>query len=143
MMIRLLAFICHANESLSFTKGMFDTDEPDLWDKDLTGAIKLWIDMGQPDDRRILKACGRADRVYVYSYASHSHIWWNQIHSKLVRARNLTVINIPETSVKPLTKLAQRSMQLQCTIQDGHIWLADGIETLQIERTILQERVTK
>jgi uncharacterized protein YaeQ len=137
VMMRLFAFARHAHEALVFTKGMFDADEPDLWQKDLTGVIKLWIDVGQPDERRILKACGRSEQVYVYSYANHSHIWWNQISSKLNRAKNLTVINIMEASRKQLTQLAQRSMQLQCTIQDGQMWLSDGVETVQMDVEVL------
>ena len=75
LMVRLLAFVRHANESLIFAKGLSDVDEPDLWQKDLTGAIELWIDVGQPDERRMLKACGRASQVVVYSYSSTSAIW--------------------------------------------------------------------
>ena len=75
MMVRLLAFAIHADEALTFTKGLFDTEEPDLWQKDLTGAIQLWIEVGQPDEKRILKACGRSEQVIVYSYGATSHIW--------------------------------------------------------------------
>jgi hypothetical protein len=78
MMVRLLAFAIHANEALTFTKGLFDTEEPDLWQKDLTGAIELWIEVGQPDEKCILKACGRSEQVIVYSYGATSHIWWNR-----------------------------------------------------------------
>ena len=134
MMVRLLAFAIHANESLTFTKGLFDVDEPDLWQKDLTGAIELWIEIGQPDEKRLLKACGRAQRVIVYSFNSTSHIWWKQLANKVERAKNLEVINIVSPGRQDLAKLAQRSMQLQCTIQDGQIWLTDGDDTVQIER---------
>ena len=82
MMIRIIAFALQANEDLTFTKGLSDTDEPDLWIKDLTDAIKLWIEIGQPDERRILKACGRADQVIVYCYGGQtSKIWWDGIAS--------------------------------------------------------------
>ena len=134
LMVRLLAFAMHAGTALTFTKGLFDTDEPDLWQKDLTGAIELWIEVGQPDEKRILKACGRSQQVFVYSYGATSHLWWKQIASKLERARNLTVINLPSDSALDLSKLAQRSMQLQCTIQDGQIWLTDGATTVEIGR---------
>ncbi len=134
MMVRLLAYAIHADEALSFTKGLFDTDEPDLWQKDLTGAIELWIEVGQPDEKRLLKACGRSERVIVYSYSTTSHIWWKQIANKLERAKNLEVINIVAPGSAELEKLAQRSMQLQCTIQDGQIWLTDGADTVQVER---------
>jgi uncharacterized protein YaeQ len=133
MMVRLLAFARHAHEALTFTKGLFDTDEPDLWQKDLTGAIELWIEVGQPDEKRILKACGRAEQVVVYSYSSTSNIWWNQIRNKLERAKNLTVFNIPADTSQALAKLAQRTMQIQCTIQDGQIWLNAGEQTVQID----------
>ena len=134
MMIRLLAFAIHANEALTFTKGLFDTDEPDLWQKDLTGAIQLWIEVGQPDEKRLMKACGRSEKVIVYCYSATSHIWYKQIANKLERARNLTVINIPAEASAQLEKLAQRNMQLQCTIQDGQIWLTDSVETVLVER---------
>ena len=134
MMIRLLAFAIHADEALTFTKGLFDTDEPDLWQKDLTGAIELWIEVGQPDDKRLMKACGRSDKVVVYTYSATSHIWYKQIANKLDRAKNLSVVNIPAEASAQLEKMANRNMQLQCTIQDGQIYLTDSVETVLIER---------
>ncbi|MBV8623038.1 MAG: YaeQ family protein [Herbaspirillum sp.] len=133
MMIRVLAFALHASEALAFGKGLSDTDEPDLWEKDLTGAIDLWIEVGQPDDRAILKACGRAGRVLVYSYSSVSNIWWNQTGSRVERAKNLKVVNIPAEASQALAALAQRTMQLQCTIQDGQVWLGANEDMVLIE----------
>ena len=86
MMVRILAFVLHAHAALTFGKGLSTDDEPDLWQKDLTGAIELWIDVGQPDEKRIMKACGRSNQVVIYSYSSMSNIWWNQINSKVERA---------------------------------------------------------
>jgi uncharacterized protein YaeQ len=134
VMIRVLAFALHASEALAFTKGLFDTDEPDLWEKDLTGAITAWIEVGQPDDKRLLKACGRAEKVFVYSYSAASPIWYKQMASRLGRAQNLTVVNIPAETSAALAKLAKRNMQLQCTIQDGQVWLTDGADTVLVER---------
>ncbi|GAA4024888.1 YaeQ family protein [Actimicrobium antarcticum] len=140
MMVRLLAFARHAHEALVFAKGIADADEPDIWQKDLTGAIDLWIDVGQPDDRRILKACGRAAKVNIYSYSSNSAIWWNQIGSRVDRARNLEVINLSTASSLEMAKLAQRNMQLQYTMQDGEVWVSGNGETLQIDLTTLKGR---
>lgn len=134
MMVRLLAFAIHANEALTFTKGLFDVEEPDLWQKDLTGAIQLWIEVGQPDEKKLLKACGRSEHVVVYSYSATSHIWWKQLANKVERCKNLTVINLPADATGQLEKMAQRTMQLQCTIQDGQIWLTDGTATVEIGR---------
>jgi uncharacterized protein YaeQ len=138
MMVRLLAFIRHADEALVFGKGLSDVDEPDLWQKDLTGAIDLWIEVGQPDDKRILKACGRASHVIVYSYGPVSNIWWNQIGSRIERARNLSVIQVPVAASQALAALSERSMRLQCTLQDGQIWVTGNEDTVQIDCTTLK-----
>ncbi len=134
MMVRVLAFARHAHEALVFAKGLSESDEPDLWQKDLTGAIELWIELGQPDEKRILKACGRAQQVVIYTYSGHgADIWWNQIASKLERLKNLTVISLSASTSQALAGLVQRSMRLQCTIQDGHLWLADDKENVPAE----------
>jgi len=138
LMIRVLAFAIHADEALVNAKGLSDTEEPDLWQKDLTGAIQLWIEIGQPDDKRLLKAAGRSEQVMVYSYAATSHVWWKQLANKIDRAKNVSVINIPAEASAALEKMAQRSMQLQCTIQDSQIWLTDGTETVLVERETLK-----
>jgi uncharacterized protein YaeQ len=133
MMMRVLAFALHASEALAFGRGLSAEDEPDLWEKDLTGAIRLWIDVGQPDEKSLLKACGRSEQVLVYSYGAASSIWWNQIGNRLERAKNLCVRNVPSETVAALATLAQRTMRLQCTIQDGQVWLSDGEATVQVD----------
>ena len=133
MMVRILSFALHASDTLSFGKGLSAEDEPDLAEKDLTGAIETWIEIGQPDDKRIRRACGRARQVYVYCYGGHgSKLWWEQIADKLERTRNLTVKAIEQTSSKSLALLAARNMQLHCTIQDEQVWLADSTATVEI-----------
>ena len=133
MMVRIIAFALQAQEDLVFTKGLSDTDEPDLWVKDLTDAIKLWIEVGQPDERRILKACGRSDQVIVYCYGGHtSKIWWDSIATKLTRARNLQVISIPAEQAKDLNKLVERSMVLHVNIQDGEAYVSSDMGQVTI-----------
>jgi uncharacterized protein YaeQ len=138
LMIRLLAFALHADPALAYGKDLFDVDEPALWLKDLTGAIDLWIEVGQPDEKRILKAAGRAERVIVYSYSATSSIWFKGLANKIDRAKNVSVINIPAEISAQLEKMASRSMGLQCTIQDGQVWLTDGAETVLVERETLR-----
>jgi uncharacterized protein YaeQ len=138
MMLRILAFALNADEQLAFGKGLSDTDEPDLWQKDLTGAIAHWIEVGQPDEKRLLRACGRAARVTVYAYGSRAETWWKAIAGKLARAKNLAVWRIPAEASEALAGLAARSMQLQCTVQDGQIWLSDASRTVHFEPIALQ-----
>ncbi len=139
MMVRVLAFAIHASERMAFGKGISDTEEPDFWEKDYTDAVLLWGEVGQPDDRRLLKACGRSEQVFVYSYAHASPIWWKQMNSRLDRAKNLCVKNIDSNVSQELAKLAARTMQLQCTIQDGQIWLSGGELSVQIDLETLKE----
>ena len=137
MMIRLLALALHVpadtNQGmLEPAKGLWDPDEPDLWHKDLTGQIKHWIEIGQPDDKRLMKACGRADRVTVISFSASTLIWWNGIKGKLTRARNLQAWQVDTAASQELAKLSQRTMQLQVTVQDGSVWIGDGTQTVEL-----------
>jgi len=138
MMMRVLAFMLHASERLAFGKGLSNEEEPDLWQKDFTDAIELWIDVGLPDDKRILKACGRSERVIVYAYSPTVPIWWGQTGSRIERAKKLTVYSIDPDASTALAALAERTMQLQCTIQDGQAWITSGDKTVQIDRVLLQ-----
>ena len=139
MMVRILAFALHASDTLSFGKGLSTDDEPDLWQKDLTGSIQLWIDAGLPDDKRVRRACGRANEVFVYAYGGHgASLWWERIAGDLERTQNLTVKIFAQSSTRALAALASRNMQLNCTIQDEQIWLADEKETVQVEMTAVR-----
>jgi len=139
MMVRLLVFALHAHEYLEFGQGMTADDEADLWIKDLTGSIALWIDVGLPDEKLIRKACGRAKQVILYTYGGRTaDMWFAQNSSHFARLKNLTVINLPLESTRALAGLAQRTMQLQCTIQDGLVWLSDGKQSVQVERAIMK-----
>jgi len=133
MMMRLLAFALHAHDALQFGKGLSTDDEPDLWRKDLTGAIDLWIDIGQPDEKRLRKACGRAAQVVVYSYGgAGAATWREQIAATVARSRNLTVRSIAPAHSQAMARLARRGMELTYTVQDGQVWLACAGDTLQV-----------
>jgi len=139
MMVRLLAFARHAHERLQFTKGLSADDEADIWQKSLSDELEVWIDVGQPDERRIRKACNRAQRVLLYVYGGRgADLWWQQNADKLQRFDNLAVFNLPKEETDELAALAQRSMRLQCTLQDNQLWLNDGERSVQINPVIWQ-----
>jgi uncharacterized protein YaeQ len=144
MMVRLLAFALHAHEALSFGQGLSVDDEPDLWQKDLTGAIERWIDVGLPDEKLVRRACGRAKSVFIYIYGGRvADMWWSQNSSKLERLSNLTVINLSVDTSRAMAKLAQRNMQLYFTIQEGQIWVAEGDEVVPVALVTLKEPSSK
>ena len=134
LMTRLLAFALYADDRLEFGKGISDEDEPALWRKAYSGEIELWVEVGQPDETRIRKACGRARQVVVINYSGNgAEIWWHKIGAVLGRHKNLAVLDIPATGIAGLVSLLQRGMRLQCLIQDGQLQLMDDARSVTID----------
>jgi len=134
LMVRLLAFALYADDRLEFGKGISDEDEPALWRKAYTDEIELWIELGQPDEARIRKACGRSRQVVVINYGGNTaDIWWNKVGASLGRNKNLTVLDISATTVTELLPLLQRGMRLQALIQDGQLQLMNDVESVTID----------
>lgn len=134
LLVRLLAFCLHASDTLMFTKGISTDDEPDLWQKTLTDDIELWIDLGQPDEKRVRKACARADQVVIYTYQPRSAaVWWESNKGALARFDNLRVRSLSAETVAGIASLAARSMVLNATIQDGQVWLANDQSSVPVE----------
>lgn len=138
MMTRILAFILNADEQLSFGKGLSDEDEAALWKINYSEQIELWIELGQPDEKRLKRACVKADKTKLYGYHSPFDVWWNQNSSNTAAFKNLTVERFDYDVLTQLTKLLSRTMEIQASIQDGQLWLSIGDETLLIERESLQ-----
>ena len=132
-MVRLIAFAMHASEQLAFTRGMGTDDEPEIWCKSLSDDIELWIDFGQVEEKRIKKACGRAQQVVIYTYHERkAKVWWQQNHQKFSRFKNLSVWHIDAEGAEAL---AGRNMRLQCSIDDGQIYLSDESSTIPVSVT--------
>lgn len=132
MMVRVLAFALNADEALSFTRGLSQDDEPELWQHALSNELLLWIEIGQPDEKRIRKACAQSKRVVVYCHQHRAaSVWWKQIAGKLDRFDRLSVFKLPDGIGEQLAQLAQRNMDLQCMVQDGEIWLSDESTSIQ------------
>ena len=130
-MVRLIAFMANADERLVFTKGLSTDDEPELWQKSLTDEVELWIELGQPDEKRIRKACGRAKEVIIYTYhEGKATVWWQQQREKLARFKNLTLFHIEAEGVSEMVK---RTMSLQCSIQDGEMYLSDDELNINVQ----------
>jgi len=143
MMARLLAFGLQVpaddhDGALVFARGAADAEEPDLWQRGLAGELRLWIEVGQPDERRLVRAAGRADRVVLYVYSSAAHIWWAGVQAKVARLANLSVWQLPAAQSQALAALASRSMQLQVTVQEGQIWVGNADDSVEIHPIALK-----
>jgi uncharacterized protein YaeQ len=143
LMVRLLAFALHvpkddARGELVFARGLSDGDEPDLWQHDLSGQLVHWIEVGQPDERRMQRAAARAEQASFIAYAASTPVWWAGVKNKLTRATRLRVWQLPAAQSQALAALAQRSMQLQFTVQDATVWCHAGDENVELALLPLQ-----
>ncbi len=145
MLMRVLAFALNVpvddtRGKLDMAKSLWDPDEPDLWQLDYTGDVVHWIEMGQPDDRRLMKASSRAEQVSVYSYASSTPVWWAGLQGKLTRAPKVAVWQIDAEQSQALAALVARTVQWQITVQDGTVWVNDGTHNVEITPVLLKPR---
>lgn len=133
MMVRILVFALNASKGLEFTRGISSDEVPDLWEKSLTGDVKLWIELGQPTTKRLKKACGKSDQVKLYTFSGHgAEIWWQQNQAVCEQLKKLQVLNLPAEQIKALSDCVSRNMTLQCTIQDGIVWLGNTHTSCEI-----------
>ncbi len=142
MMIRLTALalqahnlqtICGGDGTLTFGAGLSSPDEPDVVLTDFTGQKRVWIEVGQPEDKPLTKACSRAGQVLVYAFNHAAEVWWRGIESKLSRLDKLQVWRVPTEASLALAALAERSMQLQATIQDGALLMGNDRTSVNVE----------
>ena len=142
MMVRLCALawqahqlqaLCQGDGTLAFGSGLSDPDDPDVWLRDFTGRTRLWIEVGQPEEKPLSKACSKADLVVLYAYGPAADVWWRGIESKLSRLQNLQVWRIPSAQAQSLIPLAQRTMNLQATIQEQTLMIGDNQHNLSLE----------
>jgi len=128
LMVRILAFALNAHEQLEFARGISTDDEPDIWQKSLSGELQLWVALGLPSEKIVRQSCGKANEVIVYCYGgSTAEAWWEKIKSSTARFENLQVINFSKKDTSELGKQANRLMKMQVNIQDGDVMVSiDG-----------------
>ncbi|WP_090160428.1 YaeQ family protein [Loktanella sp. DSM 29012] len=125
MMVRLLAFALNAHEQLEMTKGLSADDEPDIWQKSLSGVLDLWVALGLPSDKVVRQSCAKAGKVVIYTYGGRpAEVWWDKIQNSTTRFDNLTVVNLAEADTTALAALASRAMRLQVNVQDGDVMVS-------------------
>lgn len=142
MMVRLAAYALHAHAvqslcqgdgTLAFGAGLSDPDDPDLHLTDYGGRQRLWIEVGQPEDKPLARACGRADAVCVYAFSPAAEVWWRGIEDRLARLDRLQVWRLPAEATRALGDLAARTMTLQGTLLDGVLTLSDATRSVVLE----------
>ncbi|WP_029591143.1 YaeQ family protein [Franconibacter pulveris] len=140
MMLRLLAWIIHADERLQFTRGLCADDEPEIWLRNDHMGIELWVELGLPDERRLRKAVNQSSEVVLFTYNDRAaQVWWQQNQDKLRQYKNLAIWYINDEQLAKVSELADRTMSLQATLQEGIIWLSDERHNLELQLTPWQQ----
>lgn len=134
MMVRLVAYILNAADGLEFTKGLCEDNEPEVWQKNYSGDIELWIDIGRPEDKRLKSACHKAKQVLLYTYGDNAQSeWWKLYSQKVLPLSNLSIFHISDEHLLAAEALVSRTMKIQASIQDGQLWLSTDTLSVLIE----------
>jgi uncharacterized protein YaeQ len=133
LMIRILAYALQFQEYLEFTKGLSADDEPEIWVKNFSEEIELWVELGLPEEKRLKKACNRSKQVVLYTYGENTQsVWWQKNQQKLSSYTNLTIYSLAFEVTHQMAKMVDRSMNLTVTVQDGEIWLSNEQTSIHI-----------
>jgi len=123
MVARILAWCRNTSDNLVFCKGLSDSEEADLWSKDLNDAIELWIDVGEPAVDRIKKASRIAKAVKVYSFNSKSDTWWKLGHKQYLML-HAEYYQFPWEQIETLASNVNRTMDWSATISGNSIYVS-------------------
>ncbi len=137
LMVRVLAFALNASDGLQMGKGISTEDEADLYEKDPTGAVKTWIQVGLPDEKWLKKASARAEQVLLYIYGKNAALWWATHQQALKKIKKLRVYGLDPETTKQVAAQCARNMSLQCQIQDGELWLTHAQGSLSLRPELL------
>lgn len=138
MMVRVLSYCINAEETLTFTKGLSETDEPDLWLRSMDEQTLLWIDVGEPAVDRVKKATRLAKKVLVYSFNSKSDVWWAQLQNKM-KQLPVSVFRFEWEEIVSLAALVQRTMDMSISITGDSAYIATESGECEVAWVTLQE----
>ncbi len=134
LMFRLLAFLYCYHEDLQFSKGLSSTDEPELWQRDHSGDIIQWIELGLPDLKRIRQASGKSQSVKVFTYHQNkADEWYEKIKSNLAQNNKVKVYHFNNIENGPLEKIVTKNMKLSCMIEEYQMHLSDDEQRITVD----------
>jgi uncharacterized protein YaeQ len=138
MMARVITFCINAQEDLSFTKGLSDIDEPDIWVRTMDEQTLLWIEVGEPSFDRLKKSSRLANEVKVYSFNSKSDVWWEQLKNK-VNQLNISVFKFAWEDIQSLASFVERTMDISVSITGDSAYVATESGECEVSWSIFQE----
>ena len=130
LVTRVLAYCLEYGEGLAFSSGLSDPDAPALAIRDLTGALKSWIEIGVPDPARLHKAAKAAARVAVYSHKDVASLIERLASERVHRAGDIEIYAVDRELIAALAARLTRRMRIDLAVTDRHLYVSVGDETL-------------
>ena len=124
MMVRIVAYCINAQENITFTQGLSNIEEPDIWVRTLDDLITLWIEVGEPAPDRIKKSSRNAPEVKVYSFNSKSDTWWKQSQAKMSQFNNVQFYQFNWQQIQMLATCVTRTMDWSLSISGDTVYIA-------------------
>jgi uncharacterized protein YaeQ len=137
MMTRILAYVLNNQEFLSFTTGLSEADDPDIWAKNYSDEFLLWVDVGEPAFERIKKATRQAKVTKVYTFNTKSGVWWKQSQKDFATI-NAKVYQFEFEQIQQLANLVERTMDFSITITGHVFYIATDKGSCEVNLNTLQ-----
>jgi uncharacterized protein YaeQ len=131
LVARLLAFCLCYEEDIVFTGGVGAGEEPDAWVKEPGGRVKVWIEVGLPDPKRLTKAARHCERVVLLAYGRRLPDWQRESLPLFERLDNVTVVALDGPFHERLVGLLDRSITWSVTVSGGSLYVTSGAEQLE------------
>jgi uncharacterized protein YaeQ len=131
LVARLLAYALEYTDGIAFSDGgLSDPDAPAISVRDLTGAIRSWIEIGSPDAARLHRAAKASPRVAVYTHKDVDRLMANLAGERIHRAADMEIYAVDRQLVSALAARLDRRLALTLSVQDRELFVAIGSETL-------------
>ncbi|HEX3603522.1 MAG TPA: YaeQ family protein [Steroidobacteraceae bacterium] len=130
LLTRVLAYCLEYAEGISFSGGLSDSDQPAISVRDLTGALRVWVDIGAPEAARLHRAAKLAPRVAVYTHRDAGQLIARLREERIHRAEALELYAIDREWLANLTASLSRRMEFALTVSDRHVYISMGTQTL-------------
>src|ERR1700723_2465710 len=127
---RVLAYCLEYTEGIAFSNGLFESDQPTIAVRDLTGTLRVWIDVGAPEAARLHRAAKLAPRVAVYTHKDAGQLAARLRSEKIHRAEALELYAMDRAWLAVLAAQLERRMEFALTVADRQVYLSLGADTL-------------
>jgi len=135
LVARLLAYCLEYADGIAFSTGLSDPDEPAVSVRDMTGAMRVWVDIGSPDASRLHRASKAADRVVVYTHKDPTQ-WLRQLSTERIhRAGDIEIFSFDRTFVAALVERLARRTAMTISVADRHLLVAVDEVVIESELT--------